>query len=183
MMTSLTQLRDPEFAQAVQRAQDMQFPGIDQAVSYPFLPITRAAAAVWYAHSATIAEQSCTDTSILHAQCNLRDITDLDSATINAIHIACNCNYLRWNNLSYEPNSYLNKAASIVALLRGRLGDEQFVVGTGMKYRDPYVTYAYDQGITKTPKIEFLQYLVTQYELILLLYRARELEDAWWVDN
>lgn len=95
MMTSLTQLRDPEFAQAVQRAQDMQFPGIDQAVSYPFLPITRAAAAVWYAHSATIAEQSCTDTSTLHAQCNLRDITDLDPATINAIHIACNCNYLR----------------------------------------------------------------------------------------
>jgi hypothetical protein len=59
--------------------------------------------------------------------------------------------------------------------LRGRLWEAQFQIQTGQKYRDPYVSYAYDTKITKSPQIEFLQYLVTNYELVMMLWRARDL--------
>jgi hypothetical protein len=175
-MQFITQLRDPEFHQALTRAKEQGYSQIDYARNYPFMPIKRAEAAIWFVETAKILQQSCLTQQQDIPACQIKDIQDISTTGQTLIKQACACNYLKGNNGSFEPESYLNKASSIVALLRGRLGEEQFQIQTGQKYRDPYVSYAYDMNITKSPHIEYLQYLVTNYELVMMLWRARDVQ-------
>jgi hypothetical protein len=85
------------------------------------MPIKRAQAALWFVETARILEQSCLIQRQDTPACQLKDIQELNNTNQKIISQACHCNYLKGNNGSFEPNSYLNKASSIVALLRGRL--------------------------------------------------------------
>ncbi len=140
------------------------------------MPIKRSEAATWFVETAKILQQSCFQGQQDIPACQIKDIATLSQEQQSIIKQACACNYLKGNNGSFEPDSYLSKASAIVALLRGRLGESQFQMQTGQKYRDPYVSYAYQAGITKSSQIEYLQYLVTNYELVMMLWRAREIK-------
>lgn len=132
-------------------------------------------AAIWFVETAKNLQQNCLKNENKNPVCELKDIDALNTWDQAIIIQACECNYLKGNNGSFEPESYLSKASSIVALLRGRLGETDFQIKLGQKYRDPYVKYAYEAGITKSDHIEYLQYLVTNYELVMMLWRAKKI--------
>ncbi|USN54305.1 MAG: hypothetical protein H6765_07175 [Candidatus Peribacteria bacterium] len=41
-------------------------------------------------------------------------------------------------------------------------------------YREPYVNFAHEVGITKQQSGPYLSYLITRYELVLELYRVAQ---------
>lgn len=121
LMQFITQVRDPEFSQALDWAKQQGYSQVDYARNYPFMPIKRSEAARWFVETAKILQQSCLTQQRDIPACQIKDIMQLETTQQLQITQACICNYLKGNAGSFEPDSYLSKASAIVALLRGRL--------------------------------------------------------------
>ena len=162
-------LHDPEFDQALERAQSVGIENIDDIRKYPFSTITRTEAAQRYvalAHDIGLIPPSAQD-------CHFKDIHHLSEKQKSAIYLACAYEFFKWTNNAFHGDSYVTKANSLVALMRGLYPGKTFE--QTQPYRTPYVNLAYQQGITKRPSGPYLFYLITKYETILQLRRIVKL--------
>jgi hypothetical protein len=55
----ITQFRDPDFGKALSWAKEQGYTQTELAHDYPFIPIKRAEAAIWFVETATALKQEC----------------------------------------------------------------------------------------------------------------------------
>lgn len=164
-------LDDPEFAAALVRAEQVGMPDVELTREYPFSPITREDAVDRYIVTAQEMEMIVYGDNL----CGFDDIDELEQRTKEQILLACRYRFFLGNEGSFVPEWYLTKASSLVALVRWMYPARAFVEID--PYRQPFVTTAYELGITKRPSSPYMMYLVTKYELLLQLYRAAHLKN------
>ncbi len=165
-------LDDPEFDAALVWAEDVGIPDVEEIEKYPFSPITRLESVDRYILTAQEVGMIVYNDSL----CEFDDIDHLRADEQNQIILACRYRFFLGNGWKFVPDGYLNKASSVVALIRGMYPAKAFEEVD--PYREPFVNYAYQLGITKRPSGPYLMYLVTKYELLLELYRAAHIKQA-----
>lgn len=158
-------LQDEEYNQALLWAESIQMPGVDLAKNYPFSTITRAQAVGQYIKLAQSIELLP-----VRSSCEFYDIGNQSKEIQHDIILACQYGFFWWSNWSFEPNSYLTKGTSLVALMRGILPGKEFA--EEKEYWLPYIEVWNEMGITKRKPGPYVNYLITRYELLLQLYRA-----------
>ena len=158
-------LQDAEFDEALLWAESVQIPWIELTRQYPFSTITRAQAVSQYI---TLAQQI--ELLPVRSECEFFDIKDQPEQVQKDILLACQYGFFSWSRNSFEPNSYLTKGTSLVALMRGILPWKEFEEVEA--YRLPYIEVWNEMGITKREPWPYVNYLITRYELLLQLYRA-----------
>lgn len=164
-------LDDKEYDSALLRAQLEGFPDIETTKKYPFSTLTRAEAASRYVSFAKSKWLILTDATA-STGCDFKDIADVKEEQQQAIADSCRYGFFKGREGEFRPDQYVSKAESLVALVRGIATGEQFE-DTGAIYRTPYVNRAYEHGITKRKSTPYMMYLVTRYELLLELWRAK----------
>ena len=160
-------LDDQEFDAALIWAETQAFPDTETTKKYPFTTLTRAEAAQRYVQFAHSREMLFVSTG-----CDFSDISDLWTGIQEAIRQSCLYGFFKGRGGEFRPYQYVSKAESLVALVRGIAKGVSFVEPE-LIYREPYVTWAYEHGITKRKSTPYMMYLVTRYELLLQLRRAR----------
>ena len=158
-------LQDAEYDEALLWAESVQMPWVDLSRQYPFSTITRAEAVSQYI---TLAQQI--ELLPVRSECEFFDIKDQSEQIQKDILLACQYGFFSWSRNSFEPNSYLTKGTSLVALMRGILPWKEFEEVEA--YRLPYIEVWNQMGITKREPGPYVNYLITRYELLLQLYRA-----------
>ena len=163
-------LDDPEFDDALAWAEQVGIWGIELSREYPFSSVTRREAAQWYVSVAQeiwlVPEQD--------DDCTFTDIYHLEKAEQEIIHLSCLYWFFKGNDHVFLGEQYITKANSLVALMRWLYPWKDF--DETDQYRDPYVTFAHDLGITRRPTGPYMMYLVTRYELLLQLYRIGKMK-------
>ena len=157
-------LVDDEFKAAIYRAETID---IDTQSIYdrPFGHITRAQATDRYNKTAAYRDMPIYSDDI----CVFNDIDALDDETLADIMLACQYRFFWWSQGGFAPDALLTKSSSLVAITKWMYPREEFV---GMlPYREPFVERAHGHGITKYHSTEYLERLITKYELLLQLYR------------
>ena len=166
-------LDDPEFDAALLRAEQTGITEIDLIREYPFSPVTRTEAAIWY----VLLAQDIWLVPPDDEACEFQDIEQMTIQQQEMIHLSCLYKFFRGTNDHFYGNQYVTKATSLVALMRGLSPGRTFPEVD--PYRTPYVNLAHAQGITKRPNGPYLMYLVSKYELLLQLRRVKQLKSSW----
>lgn len=162
-------LVDDEFQDAVARAAQIWIE-TETINNRPFGHITRAQATDRYNKTAEYRNMPIYSDDI----CVFNDIDDIDQNILTNIMLACQYRFFWGSQWAFAPDAYLTKSSSLVAITKGMYPREEFV---GMlPYREPFVERAYDNGITKYHSTEYLERLITKYELLLELYRLGKIE-------
>jgi hypothetical protein len=160
-------LDDPEFDRAMVWWSEQIMPYHREILEYPFSVMTRARAAellVWYAGEVWLSYQRDEEA------CVFSDLqVDNPSYSYTTLINACQYWFFQWSQWKFFPEQYVSKAEAIVALVRTLYPDEDFA--STEPYRDSYVTFAYNEGITFRPTWPYLMYLVPMYEFVLLMWR------------
>ena len=160
-------LEDEEFEAAKAWAVSVWFDKIEQVEDYPFGVIRRADAVQWYLRVMDQLEKQP-----LRETCSFTDIKGLNQSLQDDIIRSCTLNVFLWDGGAFNPDRYMTKATALVALMRSLRPEIEHPMQE--LYRTPYVTDAYTLWITKRPSNEYLEYPITRYELLLLLYRGYE---------
>lgn len=161
-------LQDDEFESAMERWERIGIADIQDVRESPFAFITRADAARRYVAYAQTNNMPIYSDDI----CTFNDIEDLEEEQRQIVMLSCVYRFFWGSAWWYFPDSYLTKSGSLVALMkwlyptRDRWETEP--------YREPFVTQAYDMGITKRQSDPYMMYLISKYELLLQLYRASD---------
>lgn len=167
-------LNDTEFDNAKVRAREVWLENSQRIEDYPFAVVTRAQAVQWY-----LSMIDLLDKQPLRETCSFTDIQSLDSQLQDEIIRSCTLNIFLWDWGAFNPDRFMTKATALVALMRSLRPALEYPMQD--LYRTPYANDAYTLWITKRPSNEYLEYPITQYELLLLLYRGYRLcEDQKW---
>lgn len=158
-------LDDPEFDAAKTWATQVWFENIQRVEDYPFSVITRLEAVQRY-----LQLMDLLDKEPLRETCSFTDIDELAAEMQEQIIRSCRLNVFLWDGGAFNPDRYMTKATALVALMRSLRPDVEYPMES--MYRTPYATDAYELGISKRPSSEYLEYPITRYELLLLLYRG-----------
>jgi hypothetical protein len=70
----ITQFRDPDFSKALDRAKNQGYSQMQLVHDYPFMPIKRGEAAIWFVETATILKQECLILDSKNPACFIKDI-------------------------------------------------------------------------------------------------------------
>jgi len=162
-------LQDEEFDAAVQRAESIDLYGIETVKDYPFSTITRAEATSWYV---SFGQQ--TWLLPVRSSCAFKDIENVDDELKHSILLACQYWFFWWSAGTFEPDAYMTKWMSLVALMRGVQPWKEFEQVE--EYWIPYMQEAHVLGITKREPWPYVNYLITRYELLLQIWRARQIK-------
>lgn len=162
-------LDDQEFDDALARAESVDLYGVETIRDYPFSTITRAEATTWYV---TFGQQ--TGLMPVRSSCNFTDIDAIDSELQEAIGLSCQYGFFGWSKGTFEPNAYMTKGMSLVALMRGVQPGREFPQVE--EYRMPYMEEAHRLGITKREPWPYVNYLITRYEMLLQMWRAWQIK-------
>lgn len=162
-------LQDSEFDEALVWAESVNLYNIDTVKDYPFSTITRAEATTRYV---MFGQQ--TGLMPARSSCSFKDIEDVDENLQQSIILACQYGFFGWSEGIFEPDAYMTKWMSLVALMRGVQPWKEF--DQVKEYWMPYMEEAYALWITKREPGPYVNYLITRYELLLQLWRAWELK-------
>jgi hypothetical protein len=157
---------DTEFDTALAWAQQAGFDDIELTKEYPFSMITRAQATQWYVALA----QQLELVPMQWLVCKFPDVADYPLKQQQLIELVCGYGFFQGHQGLYYPDEYISKANAVTALVRGLYPGVEFERTT--PYRTPYMQQAKQLGITKQASSPYLSYLITRYELVLLLHRA-----------
>lgn len=166
-------LNDPEFDAALARAEQVWIENVQNIQDYPFSLIQRKKAVHWYATLGRAVWLIPQRTS-----CSFEDTDEVTEEEAIQILRACQYGFFSWstNNAqqirSFEPDSYMTKGTSLVALMKWLFPDAQFPETE--PYWTPYIQRANEMGVATREPGPYVNYLITQYELLLQLYRASE---------
>lgn len=163
-------LDDTEFDQAKLRASTNWFENMQQVEDYPFSVMTRGDAVQWYLRVMDILEKQP-----LRETCTFTDIQDVEESLQDDIIRSCTLNIFLGDGGAFNPDRYMTKATALVALMRSLRPELEYPMQE--LYRTPYANDAYTLGISQRPSNEYLEYPVTRYELLLLLYRGRKISE------
>jgi hypothetical protein len=138
---------------------------------YPFSVMTRVESVQWY-----LRVMDLLDKQPLRETCSFSDIELLSLEIQGTIIRSCTLNVFLGDGGAFNPDRYMTKATALVALMRSIRPEIEYSMES--LYRTPYATDAYELSITQRPSNEYLEYPITRYELLLLLYRGyRECRD------
>lgn len=161
-------LQDTEFEEALVWAHDIWIPDVTQLQEKPFAYITRAEAAAWYVAFAQSSDMLLYNDDI----CTFNDIDLLVWEQLDMVILSCMYRFFRWSQGWYSPDAYLTKAWSLVALMKWFFPTRDFEEME--PYWEPFVQEAYAMWITSRQSDPYMMYLVSRYELLLQLHRARQ---------
>lgn len=162
-------LQDDEYEEALVWAESLSMEWVDLAREYPFSTLTRGDAVGQYIE---LAQQI--ELLPVRSECEFSDISDQTEQIQKNILLACQYGFFWWSNGTFEPNAYLTKWTSLVALMRGILPWKEF--REEKEYWLPYVEAWNEMWITTREPWPYVNYLITRYELLLQLYRANKLK-------
>lgn len=158
-------LDDPEFDLAKQWASSNWFELMQMVEDYPFSVMTRVQSVQWYLRVMDmIGKQPLRET------CSFTDIDTLEQSVQDEIIRSCTLNVFLGDGWAFNPDKYMTKATALVALMRSLRPEIEYPMQS--LYWTPYVNDAYELGITQRASNEYLEYPITRYELLLLLYRG-----------
>jgi hypothetical protein len=143
---------------------------MQQVEDYPFSVMTRGDAVQWYLRVMDILEKQP-----LRETCTFTDIQDVEESLQDDIIRSCTLNIFLGDGGAFNPDRYMTKATALVALMRSLRPELEYPMQE--LYRTPYANDAYTLGISQRPSNEYLEYPVTRYELLLLLYRGRKISE------
>ncbi len=157
---------DREFDIALAWAEQAWFEQMEQTKAYPFGMITRAEATQRYVALA----QQLELVPMQWLVCQFPDVADYPEKQQQLIELVCGYGFFQGHEWLYYPEEYISKANAVTALVRGLYPGVEFTRTT--PYREPYMQQARQLWLTKQASSPYLSYLITRYELILLLHRA-----------
>lgn len=157
---------DTEFDTALIWAEQAWFDDIALTKDYPFSMITRAQATQRYVALA----QELELVPMQWLVCSFPDVADYPTKQKQLIELVCGYGFFQGHEWLYYPEEYISKANAVTALIRGLYPGVEFTRTT--PYREPYMQQARQLWLTKQASSPYLNYLITRYELILLLHRA-----------
>lgn len=158
-------LDDPEFDVAKVWAKSNGFEHIEHIEDYPFSVMTRVESVQWYLRVMDLLEKQP-----LRETCSFSDIQVLEWTVQEEIIRSCTLNVFLGDGGEFNPDRYMTKATALVALMRSLRPEIEHPMEN--MYWTPYANDAYSLGISKRPSNEYLEYPITRYELLLLLYRG-----------
>lgn len=107
------------------------------------------------------------------AVCDFSDAAQISPYLTDAVTKACELGLMRGSNGNFFPNTFVSKAQVLATLVRGM---EDYMDETTSPWYANYHAYALENGITTVENVNSFDRPVSRYEMLLMLYRARDYE-------